>query len=277
MLFTPKQTLDEQIIQELSKTPHLELEKLIKKISPRLKQKISLQGWYKAIKRLLDLGVVIKQRKKYTLNVSWLVQVLKWAHTLKAVYVDRAKQKVIKLPVLQKQKVKFTFPDLLALNAFWAHILVHIGSLTRGEKTVYAYNPHFWFYLAHGDFEKQYNQSMKAHKVKTQIIIGANTFLDKWNAQFFDPKIIEHWLSPKPLYPEQHKYINYINGYLLEIQINKKTAQKIDELFKKTKSLSDLSQLELIGLFQERAPCTMTVSKNHQKGTAFARKIKRYF
>ncbi len=277
MIFSQKQGIDELIIRELSHSPHLELKELIKKISPKLKKKISLQAWYKIIKKLLDQGVIIKQNKKYTLNVSWLAQVIKWANMLKTIYVERARDKIIKLPKKQKEKVKFTFPDLLSLNAFWAHILVHLGSLTPEGSTVYAYNPHFWFYLAHGDFEKQYNQSMKDYKVKTQIIIGSNTFLDQWNAKFFDSKIIEHWLSPKPLYPDQKKYINYLNGYYLEIKLEKQMAEKIDKLFKKTESLADISQLELLALFSEKSICTMMVSCNKQKGEAFARKIKRHF
>ncbi len=277
MLMTPHQTFDELIIQELSRSPHLSLENLIRSINPKLKQEITLQAWYKALRRLQNQGVIIKQAKRYTLNVSWLVQVLKWTHTLRRTYIDQVKEKVIQLPTREKQKIRFRFPDLLALNSFWAHILVHIGSLSSGGKVVYAYNPHFWFYLAHGAVERQYNQSMKTHKVKTKIIIGAATFLDRWNAQFFAPKIIEHWLSPNPLYPEQHKYFNYLSGYFLEIQINKKMAQKIDHLFKRINSLAEISPLELIGLFQEKSPCQMIVSKNRQKGEAFTRKIKRYF
>lgn len=118
---------------------------------------------------------------------------------------------------------------------------------------------------------------MKELGIKTYTIIGSNSFLDQWNAQFFDKAIIEYWLCPKPLYPDQRKYINYLGGYLIEIKIKKYLAQKLENLFKNIASLADISQLELISFFQEKSLCTITISKNTQRGKTFKRKIKRHF
>jgi len=277
MLFTENQTIKELIVQELSCSPHSTLEELIKNISPKLKQKITLQGWYKALKGLITQGIIIKEKKKYILNTSWVVDALQWSYYLKNVYIDKEKEKVIALPQKEKEKMVYKFPDLLAMNSFWAHLLVYIGSRKPKDPIIYAYNPHFWFYLAQSAVERQYNRGLEAYGVKVWIIIGSNSFLDKWNSQFFEKTSIEYYFAQKPFYSDGTKYINYFDDYLIEIKLKKEMAKKIDQLFKKTTSLSDISQLELIGLFQEKSPCIVTITKDKQKGEIFKRKIKRYF
>lgn len=275
MLFTENQTIKELIIQELSYSPHLTLEEIIERITPKLKQKITIQGWYKALKTLMAQGVVIKEKKKYVLNTSWITDILRWSHQLKNSYLE--KEQIIALPKREKEKIVFKFPDLLSMNSFWAHLLVFIGSQKLKDQTIYAYNPHFWFYLAQGTIEKQYNRGLENFNVKVYIIIGSNSFLDKWNAQFFNKTNTNYYLSQKPLYQDNTKYINYFNEYLIEVKLKKEMAKKIEQLFRKTASLADISQLELISLFQEKSPCTVTIFKNKIKGQTFERKIKRYF
>ncbi len=277
MLFTENQTIKELLIQELSYSPHLTLEEIIEKISPKLKQTITLQGWYKALKTLIAQGVIIKEKKRYVLNTSWVVDALRWSHQLKNSYIDKEKERVITLPKKEKEKVTFKFPDLLAMNSFWAHLLVFIGSQKPKDPMIYAYNPHFWFYLAQSTIEKQYNRGLENFGVKVFMIIGSNSFLDKWNAQFFNKTSIDYYFSQKPFYSDGTKYINYFDEYLIEIKLKKEMAKKIDHLFKNTGSLADISLLGLISLFQEKSPCTVTVSKNKIKGQTFKKKIKRYF
>lgn len=276
MIFSPSQTLADHLIIALSKEPRLTLEQLQKQIAPELKQPVSLQSWYKTIKKLIAAGVIIKNKKDYSLNTSWVGDILAWSAQLEATYITKEQSKVIALPQKEGAKIKYSFPDLLTLNSFWAHLLVHIAAQFE-KTTVYAYNPHFWFYLAHSDVEKQYNRSMRLFNAPSYIIIGSNSFLDEWNARFFDPKLITSWLSPKPLYPAKNIYLNYIAGYLIEVKIDADQAEKLDYFFKKTESLANLSPVEIISLFQQKAPCTLTIAKNKQKGEAFKRKILRHF
>lgn len=118
MLFTQNQTTDELIIQELSSFLHLTLKQLIKKIRPQMKKKITLQAWYKALQRLIGQGVVLKQKKTYSLNISWVVEILKWSYCLKNVYLEKSPQKVLTLPQKAQEKITFKFNDLLSLNSF---------------------------------------------------------------------------------------------------------------------------------------------------------------
>lgn len=273
MLFAKDQTVDELIVQELSYRPKQDIGQLQKRLVSRLKNPLTIQAWYKALRRLIEEGVVVKQKKYYSLNVSWTMDILRWSLDMKTVYIEKPSESIIVLPH-QNQKIKFRFPNLLAMNSFWAHLLVYIASRCAKKPILYAYNPHFWFYLAHGEVEKQYNRSMKAFNMRTYMIIGSDSFLDKWNAQFFDKTITQYCLSPISIFQDRQKYFNYIDKYFIEITIQKDVAQSIHYLFERINSLADISQIELI---QKKSSCMIHVSKSSQKGEKFKRKISRYF
>ncbi|HBH46787.1 MAG: hypothetical protein A2445_02425 [Candidatus Jacksonbacteria bacterium RIFOXYC2_FULL_44_29] len=276
MLLTPQQDISEHIVQALTYQPNLSLPELQKQIEPKYKKTLTPQGWYKALKKLLQNGVIIKQKMIYSLNTSWVADALRWSQTLKQNYIEPCKTAVIKLPNREKEKITYRFSSLLALNSFWAHALVYIGAQYPKNNTVYGYNPHFWFYLAHDAIEAQYNRSMGQMNAKTYLIIGSQTFLDTWNERFF-PNHVRHWCSPKSLYPDETHYLNYVAGFFLDIKIDQKMAEYLHQLYANTKSLQDINQLALIDLFQKKAPCTLSISKNQRRGEAFKRKIMRHF
>lgn len=275
MFCTHKQTIDEEVVKVLAYNPRLFLDEIKKNVVSE--NKISLQGWYKVIKRLMIEGVVVKEKKRYSLNVAWIIDILKFSEALKATYINKTPQTIIHLPTKEKESIFFKFSDLLSMNTFWAHLLTYIASKEPQHKKLYAYNPHFWFYLAHDEIEKQYNRSMKEFDVKTYMVIGSTNFLDRWNVRFFDPQSTLTHLCSEPLFYNKKKYINYIGGFLIEITIPKEVAQSIDDIFNTVHSLSDISKLELIKLFQYKAKCMITIAKDKHNGGLFKKKIVQFF
>ncbi len=137
--------------------------------------------------------------------------------------------------------------------------------------------PHFWFYLAHGAIERMYNQSMLAYHAHTYMVIGSRSFLNRWSEQFFPKKYFSYWLSTRPLYKDNRVAYNYIGGYFLEIKIHSCIARRIDDLFSRAQSLADVSQMEVISLFQHKGLCTLSISQAGKEAEAFKRKIARHF
>lgn len=274
MLKSSDKNLAELIVEALSYGPNQTLEDIRENADSIEKTEFTLQAWYKALSRLSDESIVVKQGKRYSLNTSWIVDVLQFSESMRRHYLEDDQESIV-LPDEERESKIFKFKDLLSMNTFWAHVLVKIASQTK-DKTLYIYNPHFWFYLAHGDVEEQYSRSMEEMGVEIYLIVGSNSFLDKWNAKFFEDNV-RHWLSPEPIYPERHKYYNALGEYFIEVTLSEETASKIEKIFTQAKSLSDVSQLELIDLFQKKSPCKMKITKKHSKAPAFKKKIKSYF
>lgn len=270
MIGTTHHDLADRIVHRLTYAPHQTMIDLSAK-----DKDYSRQAWYKALRLLRREGVIVRERGgTFSLNQAWISQMLWLTQRIRANYLQPSNQTVL-VPKKRGEKVVYRFTDGLSLNAFWGHVLLVMAE-QKLSKVMYAYNPHFWFYLAQGGVERQYNMSMTRYGVKTMMVIGGNNFLDQWNAKHFGPDT-EWWLSPKPLFHQQWHYINVLGDYMIDVRLNKKFANQVHERFSHVKSFDDVAEAVLIDELQQRAPCSMTITLDPQRAEAFRKKIIRLF
>jgi hypothetical protein len=271
MIGTTKQDLSDRIIQRLSYSPRQQMPDLARGI-----ERYTPQAWYKALRQLRQQGVVVRERGGYfSLSNAWISEMAWLTHRLQSVYVHPPSKNKPLLPIRSGERVVYRFNDALSMNAFWAHLLLKAAAEQPG-KTMYAYNPHYWWYLAHGPVEQQYNRGMSRYRIKTLMVVGGNGFLDRWNAQYF-PKDIAYWLSPKPLYPRQDRYFNLFGDYFIEVRLAADFASHIHDCFTKVTSFQDVTEPVLINELQRRSPCRIIVTKQSPKAKAFKNKIRHLF
>lgn len=275
MLAAVRETLDDHVVRALAEKPGQTATGLFGHVEKDLKKKPTPQGWYKALRRLLAEEVLIKDGKKYSLNARWVLGIVKYAQKAEKTHLGETDVKLVRLPQPGK-RITFHFKNLLAMDAFWGHVLVYIASRTKKPSVLYAYNPHFWFYLAHEQSERQYNQGMRRYGVKTHMIIGSDSFLDRWSTQFFDKQFFKYWLHPVSMYATDTNSYNYLGGYFIEVKISPKTAREVDGLFKNIKDLGQISPLNLISIFQTESACSLNISRSKTKGEALKRRVERY-
>lgn len=273
MLLGHHQTIDDRVVEELALKPGQTAAELLERIRGDLVKKPTMQGWYKALRRLLEREVLIKDGKTYSLNIRWVSSLNRLAERAGKSYLNPTAESVIRMPV-GRGRVTYRFHDLLSMDTFWGHVLVYLASRSKGS-TLYAYNHHFWFYLAHESAEKEYNKGMETYGVKTKMLIGSKSFLDRWSTQFFGTSI-RYWLHPVPLYEDERIAYNYLGGYFIEVRISVETARAIDTLFESVKTLEDVSSLELIHLFRQKTSCSITISRNRSRGEQLKKKVEKF-
>lgn len=270
MLGTADLTLADRIIQRLSNAPR----QTMADVSVGDRQH-TRQAWYKALRLLRDQGVIVRERGgAFSLHQAWMSQMLWLTQRIRANYLQTS-MPAVRFPQKHGERVVYRFMDGLSLNSFWGHALLTLAA-NGVSKTMYGYNPHFWFYLAQGGVERQYNKSMARYGVTTKMVIGGNGFLDRWNAKHFGSDT-EWWLSPKPLFPQQRRYINVFGDYVFDIRLHTAFAEQIHRRFSKVQSFDDVAEAVLINELQQHAPCSLTIALNPQKSSAFRKKIERLF
>src|SRR3989344_5735459 len=228
MLASEKQTIDDKIVQVLSDKPAQTAVEILGIIEKQLDKKPTLRGWYKALKRLVAQEVLIKYKKTYSLNARWVLSVVRWAERAEKSHLGHAPVQTMRLPD-EGKRITFHFKNLIEMDAFWAHPLVHIASQNK-KATYYCYAPHFWYYLAHERAESEFHKSMKQFGIQMRYLIGSDSFLDRWSTSFFD-KSFRYWLHPVPVYKDNRVVYNYIGGYFIEAKISQETSNAIDKLF----------------------------------------------
>ena len=278
MLFTKRQNLSEMIISYLTYHPGSTLQELKKSLGQLMNKEISKQGWYKAIRMLLELEVIMKVERQYSLNISWADHLINLSHFIKANYLERGLDYHISLPEKEGQKIKFKFPNLIIMDAFWAHILVLIAANNPGEP-FYAYAPHWWFSVAHKFEVERYFKGLERQGAGNYTIVGSQTDIDRWSAKLHPRRITNYYCSPKPINKKLEEYPLAMADYYMLAKISKDMARKIDKLFLETKFDVEKEDPpgEVIDFFKQKSPCSLTIWKDKEKAGVFARRVKRYF
>src|SRR3989344_4708149 len=274
MLASAHQHIDDQIVAALSARPAQTASELFAKVCSPLQDKLTVQGWYKALRRLMAQEVLIKTGTTYSLNTRWILSAVRLIEQAERSHLVAPPLSPLRLPH-GHQRITSHFNNLLQMDTFWGHMLVYVASQSKRPGVLYAYNPHFWYYLAHEQSEKEYSKGMGTFGVKTRMVIGSKSFLERWNAQFFDQSI-SHWLHPVPLYGSQCAAYNYLDGYFMEIKIAPQAAKKIEDLFSSVKSLDQISPLTLVSIFHAHNPCSINISKSKVRGEGLKRKVESY-
>ncbi|MEK7601092.1 MAG: hypothetical protein AAB480_00980 [Patescibacteria group bacterium] len=274
MLAGRTERIDDVIVGKLAERPAQTAAELFVRVRPHIGDVPTPQGWYKALRRLIAQEVLIKTGKLYSLNTRWLLSIIRLAEQAEQTHLTHPPLPTIRLP-RGRERVTYRFKNLLEMDTFWGHLLVYIAARAKKPRVLYAYNPHFWFYLAHEQAEKEYNKGMRDLGVKTIMLIGSKSFLDRWNANFFDNSI-RAWLHPVPLFKDSRVAYNLLGEYFMEIKISPESAKSVDTLFAGAKSLNDVSPLALLHMLHSRQSCSITISRGATKSRQLRRLAKRY-
>ncbi len=276
MFYTKNQRLAEKIIDFLAyhpKSNSVDMKNSIK----IMYGDVSKQALHKSLKRLMGDGVVVKTGRTYSLNMAWASKMSHLNFFIESNYLNPRSSHSINLPKRDKQKITYTFQDLISLDLFWGHLAITLILRNLGE-SFYFYNPHEWFFLAHEYESKTYFESIESYGVEHYTVVGSRTNLDLWAEKQHPEKNLHYYCSPKQLF-NHRLYLTAIGEYYVQVKISEEMARRIDLLFRNTNiDIDSSSQPEgMYNFFKQKSVCTMVIEKNKEKATRFRRKIGRFF
>ena len=267
-------SLSDYIIQCLATEPAVAVKVLVKKIEIIAGQKYSIQGIYKELRNLQASGVLIKIGPRYSLRLPWVLDFVAVADTMVDTYVEKPHLPLL-LPQLHKKQI-WHFTNLLKMNDFWSHILLALVQQSK-SKVLLGWNPHPWFHLVQTKQEEQYIQALKSTKSKLYLIVGGNSFLDKWAAKFWDSAVVEHSFGESSFQKERSLYFNVIDDWVVTVKLDSKTSEAIDTVYESTKSMADLNLQTIISVFQQKTKCSFWLEKNSKKAKNIKSQFKRFW
>lgn len=274
MLLTSKPTLKDQLVRIICDEPGIKTSALRKKIESRGRT-ITRPGLYKALNQLNTSEVLVKVGPHWYINIRWLSSVGQWVSQSEILQVPHFVETNI-LPTKVRERRTFNFGSAVEMDAFWGHLLIALTRQSKSPQVIYAYNPHFWFYLVHGLSEQQYASTIAKDNVKTKMLIGSQSALDRWNTALGVPNT-SWYFYPVSLYEKNvHQAFNSVGDYFLTISYDKHMAYELHLLFEKTQSLSELDHGKLSQLLNT-FPCSIAVSKKPAKQKTFVKKLDKLF
>lgn len=276
MIYSKHQNLADAVVDYLTYHPGSSLSAMRVGVEATI-GRASFQAWYKALGRLLDDGVIVKIKKRYSLSATWASKVMRLGFFIRSNYLSKEARHPIDLPTVAGEKTAYRFPDLVTMDTFWGHLAISLIVRNPG-KAFYFYNPHTWFFVAHEFESKAYFESMQMYKVKNYTVVGGKTPIDEWSAKFHPKAISQYYCSAKSLF-DHRLYITAIGDYYIEVTIEEGMARKIDLLFRAAifDPRKERPPKGIENLFEHKSPCKMVVYLNPIKAAQFSRRIHRFF
>ena len=179
------------------------------------------------------------------------------------------------LSLHEKESVSFTFSNSKTLDTFWGHAQSLLLTRIPVSEPIYAYDPHYWFYVARPETEEQLIQNIERSGRQFLMIVGGNTELDKKLQKRFNSPLLQY--HRMKMYPDMSYYVSVIGDYILEITLDHHISEKVEEVYSQTTETPEKARNTLLGLLELKSRNKIRISRNHSKATTLKKKFNPYF
>lgn len=273
MLLQHQENLEELLVRWLAQRPAVSANWLHEQ-TRRLARSYTIQAVYKELRKLQRVGVVVKVGERYSLRLTWVDSLARWAGDMQRTYDATP---LMGAPLVEGQrKAQWTFTDLGRMDDF---ILQLIVALLRqsSERVLFEWVPHPWFELIHHRDDVQLAQYLRNKNSRIFLIVGGRSYLDRSLAGQLPKDVYSCSLAVSEFEAERRVHYLLIGDYLVTVQLDKHSAARIDELFKSVSAASDLRVSRVLSVFNQRARCRVTLERKPTTLVRMRRKFEQYF
>lgn len=239
----------------------------------RTNQHYTKQALYAALRDLMHEDVVVKHRSNYALNTTWILRLQTFAQEAGLQYgAVHTGSEILSLNV--GESVSYTFTHIQALDTFWGHAQNLLMQKTPNVP-IFAYDPHYWFLIAHTDTERALLNHIVASGRQFLMAVGGATPLDKSLARHFDGTLTQYAYVTLP--EAKGRYLSSIGDYVITVALDEVTSAKIDTVFAHHASHTDEAVDTLRSLLRSKAKSKIKIAHNPRLAKQFRSRLKKYF
>lgn len=274
-MFTKGQKIEDIIIECLVSGPQ-ETASLLEAINVK-RSGTTKQAVYKALRHLRSDEVVVQTRGEVALSSIWLKKLADFTEQARLNYSMNDQPSLDFLALKNGEKIVYWFKSFEATDIFWGHAFDILLDNTPKSAPVFIYNPHEWFLLARPESEIFLFNRFKTINRKLFLIAGNRDALDVDAAKYFDNETTSYYASPEVLFEKSNYYVNVFNDYLIEVLLDPKVSELIDQFYKKTTSLTDAAKSELLDIIKRKGRNKLVIYRNERKAQKINNIFKKIF
>ena len=223
MLLSTQPKIEEVIVDSLADGPHDSLV-LLEKIQK--KTKVTKQGFYRALRELLNDEIITKNKQLVLLNPLWASRIEKFVERINTVSTHKESEALLRLD--EGDTMVFRFKSIIDLYLLWNHYFFIFCQKTEGP--VVFFNTHNFWALIRSDIENGMYAWIKENNKKAYSVIGHGTPLDRTTSDYLKADYgIELTYQPTPLIRET-VFPAVFGDYIMSTIIDPATVRAIDEL-----------------------------------------------
>ncbi len=258
-----KGNVEDLVFTILMKEYPLRIIDLMNFIRKRYGKHVTFQAVRKSVLQLKEKTVLIEKDHKYSINKDWVLESKKFIDDLyKGLTSERIKTKDVES--LKGDVTVFTFSSLNELMMFWQNLIDDwFKKFKKGDYGVNCYqSAHVWEGLLHPDIEKNVMIQLKKKKIKSYTITPGSTPLDRQIIKFYSKLGISVHMVPSSSSFDKSYYVGTYGDLIVQTQYPLEIVKRLDNFFKKNKSLKDLDLVELSNIVNKKVEIKLTVIKN---------------
>ncbi|MCA9352990.1 hypothetical protein KC901_02305 [Patescibacteria group bacterium] len=232
------------------------------------------QGIYKSLRQLKAMKIVTRYKGFYELHQEWVTKLSKATKnvTHKDAYVEKSFSNL-----KPGERISYIVSSAQEADSLWSHMLGVLVENLPNKEPVFTYVPHDWFVLASLESEKwQINKILQSGHTYLATT-GNNTELDIYTRKINKKLGIQINNQEKPLFEKQEYYLNIFGTILIEVYIDKQTAQEIHVFFNKHRFYTKDAGIELERIIKKRSRIRIVVSNNPKKSALLKKKLSKNF
>ncbi len=274
-MFQKQQKIEDLILEVLSNGAE-NTKSLIEKIK-LVRKNTSKQAIYKSLKNLKENEVIIHSKEQVSLSSVWLKRLSDFVEKTRLKYQTENSPNINFIGLKQGEKVSYTFKNFEATDMFWAHAFDVLSDITPVTSPIFLYNPHEWFLLARTESETYlFNRLAKIGK-KLFLFAGNKTTLDLYVAKYFDGKITNYFASDTKLFSKQNYYVNIFDDFLIEVWLDPKVSEAIDQFYKGTKDFDENAKKKLLEIIRHGGRNKLVINRNKRKADKIRNMFSKFF
>ena len=241
---------------------------------------VSVQGVYKAIRKLRAEEIVTVHNKQIALSGVWIAK-----EKARLQFAEDAYRSAAELRALIEQesgKVRSVFKTLGEVDLYWTHAYFQLA--TRVDPTVptYSIQPHDWYPYVREETDTHWiKQHREAGRVSRTLITHPGPLDHKVMRERKRElgALFEFTLGENPFRQDSATYYSLLAPYIITVQFAPAVAAALDEFIAShdTLPLSADASKEIGAIIQTSGRFVFTIEKSEKKAAQMEQKVKKYF
>ncbi len=270
MIIGTRHDTAETIVEILAKgsCTTLELEKLVAK-----ERIVTKQGFYKALRKLVQDEVVEKNKQSVFLSNVWVTRMHDFLDTVDATYQEQTSRSLVTLS--EGESLTYSFRSIGHLDTLWMHYFFLIAK-EHPAADILMYDAHEFWSLVRPGAQKFLYEWIKSSKRNSYVVIGSNTELDKKTTSYIKKLGSSVMYEPKASYPKNY-FTLVIGDYVIDSLVDKKTGEGIDKIYKTNPLWNEETKRKVISLIEGSLRHKIVITRDIKRAMKIRKQLMKYF
>lgn len=275
MLYSSSQKIEDITVFCLAKKGPQSTQELFELV--KIEKKVTLQGFYKVLRKLLEDEIIVKYKNTLSLNTVWVNSLIGLFH---GYLLDRPAdssnplyaQNILNLQ--EGDKIVCTFKTTHHLDVFWTHLITHLLAKTRHPELL-LYNCHSWFFFVREEAEKNMFGWLASHKIRTYMAMGGDTISDNIVRDYVTGPYTQVAGGAR-LGIADNVHPTIIDSFIIRTVYTPNFSAEVKKVFKNSTSAA-MTRKGLQEALRKFPRCKIIVVRSEKEAATYRKKFKKYF